>query len=150
MAEKPKEHPAPAEKEIRETAEILFRPSWIRESPSVWPGIREALKARAFGLEAVPRPVRPIPAVPFPFRCWAVAAGLAAVFALGLALLGFRSFTLKSGMRPVSIRAAAGPEPRVEILSSILAGSPAQAFLFQTSEISYVWLAPIERTEKKK
>jgi hypothetical protein len=140
MLEKTKAEVARSEDEIAETVRNLFEPSWIRSSPSLWPGIRKAIAASAPEPTAGPEnelvPFGPA----FPGWKWAVPASIAVVASVGLALIGFRSSRETPVVMTPPAMMAIGPGPRVEVLSTALAGSPAKAFLFQTKDASYVWL----------
>ena len=150
MTEETERNQADGEDEILKTAHALFRPSWIRNSPSLWPGIREAMAARASGRPFPRRPApRPI-AVSFPAWPWAAAAVLVIVVSLGLVLIGLRPFNAEPGARSGPAWADNNIGPRVEILSSALEDSPAKTFLFQTSETSFIWLAPSRKPEARK
>jgi hypothetical protein len=147
MSEETERNRADGEGEISKTAHALFRPSWIRDSPSLWPGVRDAMASRASGR---PFPRKPGPrseAQPFSNWAWAAASALAIACAAGLVLIGLRSFDAGSGIIAGPAPAAMDAGPRVEVLSSALAGTPARAFLFQTTETSFIWLAPSKTPE---
>lgn len=139
------------ENEIAKAVRDLFRPSWIVDKQSLWPYIRTAMAA------PVPEPPGRREIVPSPFFAsarlgwkWAVPAAIAAVASIGLALVGLRSRLETPVATAASALMATGSGPRIEILSFLLEGSPAKAFLFQTKQTSYVWLVPAEKTGRTK
>jgi len=139
------------EEKILHTAAELFRPPWLQDEPSLWPGIQKAMAAPAAKERSAPRECR-IRAFSFPASAWkwsAAALGIGLI-ALGLALVGLRSRILRPEAQAAPALMAVGLGPRIEILSSVLAGSPAIAFLFQTEGTSYVWLAPEKGKGKAK
>jgi hypothetical protein len=150
MNEEVKNNRTDGEDEISNTAQALFRPFWIRNCPSLWPGIREAMVARAPGRPFTRRPAPRPSVVSFPAWPWAAAAALVIIVSAGLVLIGLRPFNDKLRTRSGLARAESDIGSRVEILSSALGGSPAKTFLFQTPETSYIWLAPLRKPEGKK
>jgi len=154
MLEKKKRPHSEDEEKILQTAAELFRPPWLRDEPSLWPRVQKAMAAPAAGERSAPREYRirafssfgPASASPWKWSAAALGIGL---MIFGLALVGLRSRILRPevGATPAL---AAGLGPRIEILSSVLAGSPAKAFLFQTEGTSYVWLAPEKGKGKAK
>ena len=136
--------------EISKAARAVFRPSWVLESPSLWPGIRRELAKRPGRRLDHDSTVFLKGARSFSIRAWAAAAALAVIASLALALFGLRSHGVRSERIASRIDAATGPGPRVEILSTAIEGSPAKAYLFQTPGVSYVWLLPAVVSEKAK
>jgi hypothetical protein len=155
MLEKKKRPHSEDEDEILHTAAELFRPPWLQDEPSLWPRVQKAMAAPAEGERSAPRKHR-IPAFSFPASAsasawkWSAAALGIGLISLGLALVGLRSHIARPGTQSTPALMAAGLGPRIEILSSVLAGSPAKSFLFQTEGTSYVWLAPEKGKGKAK
>ncbi len=151
MPKKKKRNRIVDEDKILHTVAELFRPPWLQDEPRLWPRVQKAMAAPAAGERSAPREHR-IRAFSFPASAWkwsAAALGIG-LMTLGLALVGLRSRILRPEVRVTPVLLAAGLGPRIEILSSVLAGSPAIAFLFQTEGTSYVWLAPEKGKGKAK
>ena len=151
MLEKKKRNRIEDEAKILHTAAELFRPPWLQDEPSLWPRVQKKMDAPAAKGRKAPRERR-IRSFSFSASAWkwaAAAVGIGSI-TLGLALVGLRSRILRPGAQSTPVLLSAGLGPRIEILSSVLAGSPAKAFLFQTEGASYVWLAPEKGKGKAK
>ncbi len=153
MLEKKKRNRIVDEDKILHTAAELFRPPWLQDEPSLWPRVQKAMAAPAARERSAARDHR-IRAFSFSAFAsawkWSAAALGIGLMIFGLALVGLRSRILRPEVRATPALMAAGLGPRIEILSSVLAGSPAMAFLFQTEGTSYVWLAPEKGKGKAK
>ncbi len=137
----------PRDEEIQGIARRLFRPAWIMDSPSLWPAIQRAMAEpdgeRRAPVSGVFGPAQRV------WR-WAAAAIAIAAASVGLAVFGLRSRIDRPNPATPSVLTTAAAGPRVEILSSVLEGSPAKAYVFQTKEASFVWLAPAVDARREK
>jgi hypothetical protein len=149
MSNKKETKHAVGDEEISRAAGMLFRPAWITNRRSLWPGIRQEMDARS-GSRSMSAPAASrVGLGPFSIRTWAAASALILAISAGFILIGLRSSTVGSIETAGTSRATNVSGPRIEIVFAALEGSPAKAFLFQTPEISYVGLAPANVIEKK-